>query len=228
MRLTLITLYACLQGYNGYNIPKPFSRKLPSFSKVNKNAATTPSTIPSMYFDDVSSPNNIFQGAEAEIIAGLKDWTRTNLLSPLHSPDPEDSSLGGEDGSKVFDDMQYYTIGSKTPEGILSSFFGILKELGPIKPNTATFIALTSTIDYDVFSTIDRTIDITLPLLPSLSSLSAVTVTHYHPQFKNAPRLLYVGRHSPTPVFVVVGKGEDTEVFDEGITAIHQDDKERE
>jgi hypothetical protein len=55
-----------------------------------------------------------------------------------------------------------------------------------------------------------------------------VTVTHYHPQFKNAPRLLYVGRHSPVPVFVVVGKGKDTEVFDEGITVTDQEKEEKE
>jgi len=73
---------------------------------------------------------------------------------------------------------------------------------------------------YDTFSLIDKTLDFSLPLC---KDLEGKVITHYHPGFKNAPRLLYVGRHSPYPVFSVtvksVEEGEDNMiVFNEGIT----------
>lgn len=209
-----LVIFAISHSILGYQIPKPFNSNLP-LGKYNSNGV-------SMYFDDLhSGPGvNLFGSKEKEIIDGLKDWTKTNLLSPLHEPDVDER--------KEMEDIQYYTISSSTPAGILSSFFSILSTLGPIAPNTATFIALTSDIPYDKFKEIDQTIDITLPLLPTVTSLSSVTVTHYHPQFKNAPKLLYVGRHSPSPVFCIVGKGDDTEVFDEGITTVDMEEKERE
>ena len=89
-----------------------------------------------------------------------------------------------------------------------------------MSPNEIIFLSIPLNVDYDTLSALDKTIDIILPFLPNLHRETSVSCTHFHPNFKNAPRLLYLNRHSPVPCFALVGHGDDVGVFDQGVSTM--------
>lgn len=147
----------------------------------------------------------------AALVSSISDWTKTNLLSPNFSK--SSSSTFSDEGGVNLD---YKIIDSTTSLTALSSLYSHLSSL-PVNPppNTCTMLIFSHPFTYDTFSLIDKTLDFSLPLC---KDLEGKVITHYHPGFKNAPRLLYVGRHSPYPVFSVTVKSVE-EVRVKGVSA---------
>ncbi|GMH92951.1 hypothetical protein TrST_g3811 [Triparma strigata] len=177
------------------------------------STASTSSTS-LFYTDDVNKPAPSKQNVEdKKFIDDIDTWTTTNLLSPNFSKDPTSSFPPPL--------LTYHTIHSSTTLSALSEIYSLLHSLPTeTEKNVVTMIIFKHPFTYDEFSLIDKSIDFSLPLCKDLENK---LITHYHPNFKNAPRLLYVGRHSPYPLFSVTVKseeeGEDSMiVFNEGIT----------
>ena len=191
------------------------------------------------YFDDLPVPNAVSTltgQSDAEICQSLSAWTRAELLSPEYSKSATEKEDATKKVSTtdvyitsstvvtvvlsnltpkpyptppnltlLQPPIDYYILRSTSPLTLLSQIFSLLPTLSA--PPRVSMLALSHPYTYEEFSLVDKCLDFMLPNVPVLGE--EVCVTHHHPQFKDAPRLLYVGRHSPVPVFVVTGRGRE-------------------